>query len=41
MRNSGKSIAVNCGYGKEEELQKHTSIIKNSSLEVVEFLSKI
>jgi phosphoglycolate phosphatase len=36
-----KSIAVNCGYGKEEELKKHTNIIKNSSLEVVQYLSKI
>ena len=32
------SVAVLCGYGKKEELQKYTSFIENDSLEAVKFI---
>ena len=33
-----KSVAVRCGYGSEEQLKKCAKVIKNDSLEAVEFI---
>lgn len=35
------SVAVLCGYGKEEELKNYTSHIKNSALEAVEHIKSL
>ncbi len=34
------SIGVLCGYGKKEELKKHSSIIKNNALEAVKYIKQ-